>query len=131
MHYQLLLIDSQYINIIIYLLIIFLLLIFYIVLKKYIKNKRILKAGIIGEQNVQNVLFICMVITQKYYEDEIFKDKDYCKMKNIKLDVLIEMQMKLLEMLNFSLHINEKDFIEYKNRMKNFWKKHMIYLCYS
>lgn len=69
MHYQLLLIDSQYINIIIYLLIIFLLLIFYIVLKKYIKNKRILKAGIIGEQNVQNVLK--KLNQKKYY---IFND---------------------------------------------------------
>ena len=96
-------------------------------LDKILNSKMI----ILNEQNVQNVLFTCMIITQKYYDDVIFNDKDYCKMKNLELDELIEMQEKELEMLNFSLYISEDDFKEYKKRMKKLWKKNMLYLCYS
>ena len=96
-------------------------------LDKILASKKI----ILNEENVANVLFTCMIITQKYYEDEKIFDKDYSRLKKIECDDLIEMQFKLLEMLNFSLAIDENDFKLYKIRMKKLWRKNMIYLCYS
>ena len=96
-------------------------------LDKILDSKKI----ILNEENVANVLFTCMIITQKYYEDEKIFDKDYSRLKKIECDDLIEMQFKLLEMLNFSLSIDENDFKLYKIRMKKLWRKNMIYLCYS
>ena len=89
------------------------------------------KMIILNEQNVENVLFTCMIITQKYYEDEKIFDKDYCRLKKIDSNELLEMQIKLLEMLNYSLFIDENDFKQYKKGMKKIWKKNMLYLCYS
>ena len=43
-------------------------------------DKILAKEFILTDDNVKNVLFTCMVITQKYYEDENFKDKDYSKL---------------------------------------------------
>lgn len=96
-------------------------------LDKLLNSKKI----ILNEKNVENIMFTCMVITQKYYEDEIFSDKDYSKLKNIDYDDLINMQMDFLETINYSLLINKDDLEQYKIKMKRVWKKNMIFLLNS
>ena len=96
-------------------------------LDKLLNSKKI----ILNERNVENIVFTCMVITQKYYEDEIFSDKDYSKLKNIDYDDLINMQMNFLETINYSLLINKDDLEQYKIKMKRVWKKNMIFLLNS
>ena len=64
-----------------------------------------------------------MVIAKKYYEDEIFSDKDYSKLKNFEYDDLINMQMDFLETINYSLLNNKDDLEQYKIKMKRVWKK--------
>ena len=96
-------------------------------LDKLLNSKKI----ILNERNVENIMFTCMVITQKYYEDEIFSDKDYSKLKNIDYDDLINMQMDFLEKINYSLLINKDDLEQYKIKMKRVWKKNMIFLLNS
>jgi len=96
-------------------------------LDKLLNSKKI----ILNEKNVENIMFTCMVITQKYYEDEIFSDKDYSKLKNIDYDDLINMQMDFLEKINYSLLINKDDLEQYKIKMKRVWKKNMIFLLNS
>ena len=93
-------------------------------LDKLLNSKKI----ILNERNVENIMFTCMVITQKYYEDEIFSDKDYSKLKNIDYDDLFNMQMNFLETINYSLLINKDDLEQYKIKMKRVWKKNMIFL---
>ena len=96
-------------------------------LDKLLNSKKI----ILNDKNVENILFTCMVITQKYYEDVIFSDKDYSKLKNIEYDDLINMQMDFLETINYSLLINKDDLEQYKIKMKRVWKKNMIFLLNS
>ena len=74
-------------------------------LDKLLNSKKI----ILNDKNVENILFTCMVITQKYYEDVIFSDKDYSKLKNIEYDDLINMQIDFLETINYSLLINKDE----------------------
>ena len=96
-------------------------------LDKLLNSKKI----ILNDKNVENILFTCMVITQKYYEDVIFSDKDYSKLKNIEYDDLINMQIDFLETINYSLLINKDDLEQYKIKMKRVWKKNMIFLLNS
>ena len=96
-------------------------------LDKLLNSKKI----ILNDKNVENILFTCMVITQKYYEDVIFSDKDYSKLKNIEYDDLINMQMDFLETINYSLLINKEDLEQYKIKMKRVWKKNMLFLLNS
>ena len=96
-------------------------------LDKLLNSKKV----ILNEKNVENIVFTCMVITQKYYEDEIFSDKDYSKLKNIDYDDLINMQMDFLEKINYSLLINKDDLEQYKIKMKRVWKKNMLFLLNS
>lgn len=96
-------------------------------LDKLLNSKKI----ILNDKNVENILFTCMVITQKYYEDVIFSDKDYSKLKKIEYDDLINMQMDFLETINYSLLINKDDLEQYKIKMKRVWKKNMLFLLNS
>ena len=78
---------------------------------------------ILTEKNVKNVLFICMIITQKYYEDQNFNDKDYSKLIKIDVNDVIKMEVEFLSLIDFSLHIPEEEFLEYKKNIKGIWKK--------
>ena len=94
-------------------------------------DKILAKDFILNEDNVKNVLFICMVITQKYYEDENFKDKDYSKLGQLNTEELIKMEIEFLSLINFSLHISEDEFIKYKYKMKDMWKKKLSFLNFT
>ena len=94
-------------------------------------DKILAKEFILTDDNVKNVLFICMVITQKYYEDENFKDKDYSKLVQLNAEELIKMETEFLSLIDFSLHISEEEFNKYKYRMKDIWKKKLSFLNFT
>ena len=86
---------------------------------------------ILSDKNVENVIFTLMVITQKYYEDINFTDKDYSKVVKIDCDELINMQMELLDLIDYSLNNNEDEFKKYKIKMRRLCEKHFLYLMNS
>ena len=90
-------------------------------------DKILAKDFILSSDNVKNVLFTCMVITQKYYEDESFNDKDYSKILKISPKELIKMEIEFLSLLDFSLNISEEEFNEYKYKMKKIWKDNLLF----
>lgn len=90
-------------------------------------DKILAKNFILSSDNVKNILFTSMVITQKYYEDENFNDKDYSKIVKINTKELIEMEIEFLSLLDFSLNISEGEFNKYKNKMKKIWKNNLLF----
>ena len=94
---------------------------------------KILNANLIilSDKNVENVIFTLMVITQKFYEDINFTDKDYSKVSKIECDDLINMQMELLDFIDYSLNNNEEEFKKYKIKMRRLCEKHLLYLLNS
>ena len=86
---------------------------------------------ILSDKNVENVIFTLMVITQKFYEDVIFTDKDYSKVKRIECEDLINMQIELLDLIDYSLNNDEDDFKRYKIKMRRLCEKNLLYLMYS
>ena len=61
-------------------------------------DKLLANKVIICNDNVKNVLFTSMVVTQKYYDDEIFYDKDYSKIGKYKPQDLIDMEIEFLSL---------------------------------
>ena len=86
---------------------------------------------ILSEKNVENILYTCMIITQKFYEDDSFSDKDYSKLKKVDIDELINMQIELLNLIDYSLLIDEADLSRYKERMNQICQKNMLHLLNS
>ena len=86
---------------------------------------------ILSEKNVENVIFTLMVITQKFHEDIIFTDKDYSKLKKIECGDLINMQVELLDLIDYSLSVSEDEFKRYKNKMRRLCEKNFLYLINS
>ena len=96
-------------------------------LDKILESQKI----ILSEKNVENVLYTCMIITQKFYEDDSFSDKDYSKLKKVDIDELINMQIELLNLIDYSLLIDEDDLLRYKKRMNQICQKNMLHLLNS
>lgn len=96
-------------------------------LDKILESQKI----ILSEKNVENVLYTCMIITQKFYEDDSFSDKDYSKLKKVDIDELINMQIELLKLIDYSLLIDEADLSRYKKRMNQICQKNMLHLLNS
>ena len=96
-------------------------------LDKILESQKI----ILSEKNVENVLYTCMIITQKFYEDDSFSDKDYSKLKKLDIDELINMQIELLKFIDYSLLIDEADLSRYKKRMNQICQKNMLHLLNS
>ena len=96
-------------------------------LDKILESQKI----ILSEKNVENILYTCMIITQKFYEDDSFSDKDYSKLKKVDIDELINMQIELLNLIDYSLLIDEADLSRYKKRMNLICQKNMLHLLNS
>ena len=94
-------------------------------------DKILSKEFILTFSNVKNVLFTCMIITQKYYEDENFTDKDYSKIINIDSNELIQMEIEFLSLIDFSLHISDEEFNKYKNKIKKVWKNNLSFFTFT
>ena len=94
-----------------------------LVLSMMILDKVLANKFILTENNVHKMIFICFMETQKFYEDENFKNKDYALVCGVSVDELLLMEVSFMELINFNLFIKDED---YQNYYKNF-----IQLCKS
>ena len=94
-------------------------------------DKILAKDFILTDDNIKNLLFTSMVITQKYYENENFKDKDYSKLGQLNSEELIKMEVEFLSLIDFSLHISDDEFNKYKYKMKDMWENKLSFLSFE
>ena len=94
-------------------------------------DKLLSKEFILTKDNIKNVLFTCMIITQKNYEDVNYTNKDYAKILNLSVEDLLNMELVFLGYIDFSLYISQEDFDEYKLKIQKFWKKTLSFLTFS
>ena len=94
-------------------------------------DKLLEKEFILTDVNVKNVLFICMIITQKNYEDENFNDKDYAKILDVSTEKLLNMELNFLEFIDFSLYISQEEFNKYVLKMEKIWKSTFSMFTFS
>jgi hypothetical protein len=67
------------------------------------------------------------MVTQKFYDDEIFTTKDYAKLCKVSVDELLEMEIYFLNSINFNLFIKDDDFNKYKRNFEKFMEDFIIY----
>ena len=94
-------------------------------------DKLLSKEFILTENNIKNVLFTCMIITQKNYEDVNYSNKDYAKILNVSVEELLNMELVFLGYIDYSLFISQEDFDGYKLKIQKFWKKSLSFLTFS
>ena len=94
-------------------------------------DKFLSKNFIITSDNVKNVIFSCMVLTQKSYEDETIYDKDYAKIFKIKTDELIKMELEFLKIIDYRLHVSGEEFQKYRSRRVKIWKHNFSYFSFG
>ena len=81
---------------------------------------------ILTSENVHKVFFLCMMETQKYYDDEYFKNKDYSKVSGISTKELLELELEFLNNINFSIFIKDDDYNKYKRKLQGLCQKQII-----
>ena len=94
-------------------------------------DKLLAKDFILTDDNVKNILFTCMIITQKNFEDENFNDKDYAKILEVSTKDIINMQVEFLDYIDFSLYISDEEFNKYKRKMYKMWEKSLSFISFS
>lgn len=89
-------------------------------------DKLLSKNFILTDTNIHKVFFICMMETQKYYEDENFTNKDYAKICGITTDELLELELEFLNYLDFNIFIKDEEYFKYKDNLKNLYESSVI-----
>ena len=81
---------------------------------------------ILSYTNVHKVFFICMMETQKYYDDVSFTNKNYAKICGITTDELLELEIEFMNHIDFNLYIKEEDFLKYKKKLQKLYQSSLI-----
>ena len=81
---------------------------------------------ILSYTNVHKVFFICMMETQKYYDDINFTNKNYAKKCGITTDELLELEIEFMNHIGFNLYIKEEDFFKYKKKLQKLYQSSLI-----
>ena len=97
-----------------------------LVLSMMYLDKLLANNFILTYTNVHKVFFICMMETQKYYDDINFKNKDYAKLCGITIDELLELELEFMNYMNFNLNIKDEDFLNYKKKLKKLYQSNIM-----
>ena len=89
-------------------------------------DKLLTKNFVLTDTNVHKVFFICMMETQKYYEDINFNNKDYAKVCGISTKELLELEIEFMNYMDFDMNIKDEDYFQYKKNLQKLHKKNII-----
>ena len=85
-------------------------------------DKLLKKNLLLCENNLHKVIFICIMETHKYYNDnDYISNRDYSKICGISTDELLKMELEFMNIIDFNMNINEDDYIKYCDKIKKFW----------
>ena len=76
---------------------------------------------ILCEKNINKLFYTCLMITQKYYEDNSFNNKTFANLVRLNCDELLKMEIEFMNMINFELFIKDEDFEKYKEKITKFY----------
>ena len=86
-------------------------------------DKLLAKKFFLCENNLHKVIFICIMETHKYYNDDFFiSNNDYSKVSGIPTDELLNMELEFMNIIYFNMYINEEDYDNYCIKIKKYWK---------
>ena len=68
----------------------------------------------ITEFNIHRIMFIAILISIKYNEDNVFKNDYYAKIAGVNLNEINKMEFEFINLLNFNVYIDPYVFENYK-----------------
>ena len=83
---------------------------------KIISNGKI----IVNYKNINRLFYTCLMITQKYYEDNSLNNKIYADLVGVNCDELLNMEMEYMNLIDFELFIKDDEFTKYKQKIIKF-----------
>ena len=83
-------------------------------------DKIISNGVIINYENINRLFYTCLMITQKYYEDNSLNNKIYADLVGISCDELLNMEMEYMNLIDFELFIKDEEFTKYKQNISKF-----------
>lgn len=85
---------------------------------------KLLKSGfILTERNVQRFVFTIFVAVQKFFSDESFTNKAYAKVGFVDCNELLNLELTLMDMLEFNMFISDVQYEVYNKKFEKFWKR--------
>ena len=72
---------------------------------------------LLSYQNINRLFYTCLMVTQKYYEDNSYNNKSYADLVGISCDELLDMEMEYMSLVDYQLFIKEDEFQKYKRKM--------------
>ena len=86
-------------------------------------DKLLTKKFWLTKKNYFKVIYTCMMITHKYYDDHTYNNKDYAEILGESVHDILDMEMEYLKIVDFNLFINEDEFKKYKRKLINLFNK--------
>ena len=84
-------------------------------------DKLLAKDFVLNKKNFFRVIYTCMMVTHKFYDDNTYKNKDYAKFIGVTVEELLEMEMEFMNTVDFNLFISEDEFQNYKQKLSDFF----------
>lgn len=75
---------------------------------------KIAKKITITKYNIHTILISCIIIAIKYYEDEIYSNSFYAQIAGIKVEELLQLELKISILLDFKFFISDIIFEQFK-----------------
>ena len=88
-------------------------------------DKLLAKDFVLSKKNYYKVIYICMMITHKFYDDNTYNNKDYAKFIGVSAEELLEMEMEFLNTVDFNLFIPVEEFQNYKQKLSDFFNNNI------
>ena len=92
----------------------------FIYIDRLIQNNSSFKLTIM---NIHKLFIATLVISIKYLDDAYLNNTDYSKIGGITLTELNTLEMKVLEMLDYCLYIDQKTFYQYASELYKQWQQ--------
>lgn len=73
----------------------------------------------ISSYNIHRLLISCILVASKLYEDRTFNNTYYSHVGGISTNALNNLELSLLSLLNYNLHVPPQVFEEYRQRVES------------
>ena len=76
----------------------------------------------INKYNCYKIFFVCLIETNKLYDDFIVPRKALCNAGLINSNEFLFIESEFLEKIKYNLYNEERDFFEYKKKLSNLYE---------
>lgn len=85
----------------------------------YIDRLHQMQGILLTDLNVHRVIITSVVVAAKFFDDHYYNNAYYAKVGGVPCSEMNQLEVELLLMINFSLHVNTDTYVHYYNELSN------------